>query len=808
MRPRRLSFVTRILILAIVLGSCNLPLPNSAPISPASEQSEGDLSIATPLPPLPETLVSFRVQAPANTPPDEEVYLSILDEVTGLALNTEFYAMTGGEDSSEESGPSYVITLPFKIGSVIKYRYERQAGSIRVAEHLSDGSPVRYRLYYVQGQGAVEDVISRWTDTSYEAQRGRVRGEAKDAETGQPIPNLLVVAGGAQAITTSDGSFLLEGLPPGVHNLVAYALDGSYQTFQQGARVAADSTTPAPLKLERAEFVKAVFVTSLPPGTPPVVPLRLAGNLYQLGNTFASLTGGMSGVAVNMPTLHSLPDGRYTVSIELPIGADIRYKYTLGDGFWNAEHDATGDFRLRQVVIPDHNVLIEDQVVTWYAGDPASLTFDVYVPAETPPQDFIAIQFGPLFGWTEPIPMWPLGGNRWAYILYSPLNLPGNFNYRYCRNGQCGTADDIQTPGLYGPGRPVVMESDSVAMQDGVSAWINWQPGEQDWPLPAVEAPQRGPDFWAGVEFLPTENPSWNALLPASLDTVKSMGANWLVLSPTWSFGRNAPGNDPPLLSLLPGQDALWFDLLQAANQASERGLSVAIKPTPRFLIDVDEWWASAPRDFAWWVIWFEQYRAFVLHHADLAAQSGASALILGGEWLDPALPGGVLADGTPSGVPEDAETRWRDLFAEVRAHYDGPLAWAMPYKDVFAEPPFLDAIDQIYLLFSFPPGTNIEAELGASIDNWLDYNLWTLQILSGKPLIMAVDYPSDPDMGVQLDAYQALINAASGRDWITGFVSRGYYPPVALQDASPSINGKPAADLLGEWYPLLVGER
>ena len=130
-----------------------------------------------------------------------------------------------------------------------------------------------------------------------------------------------------------------------------------------------------------------------------------------------------------------------------------------------------------------------------------------------------------------------------------------------------------------------------------------------------------------------------------------------------------------------------------------------------------------------------------------------------------------------------------------------------MPYQDVFAEPPFLDAIDQIYLLFTFPPGTSIEAELGVDIGNWLDYNLWTLQILSGKPLIMAVDYASDPDMGVQVDAYQALINAASARDWINGFISRGYYPVVVLQDASPSVNGKPAADLLGEWFPLLLAE-
>ena len=87
---------------------------------------------------------------------------------------------------------------------------------------------------------------------------------------------------------------------------------------------------------------------SVPSGTPPVVPIRFAGSLYPLGNTFATLNGGMSSLAANMPVLNPLPDGRYTLVLDLPVGADIRYKYTLGDGFWNAEHNADGSFRLRQ----------------------------------------------------------------------------------------------------------------------------------------------------------------------------------------------------------------------------------------------------------------------------------------------------------------------------------------------------------------------------------------------------------------------------------------------------------------------------
>jgi hypothetical protein len=63
----------------------------------------------------------------------------------------------------------------------------------------------------------------------------------------------------------------------------------------------------------------------------------MAGNLLQFGNTFSDLRGGLSTVADRMPVLTPLPDGRYSVSLFLPAGAHLEYKYTLGDGFWNSE---------------------------------------------------------------------------------------------------------------------------------------------------------------------------------------------------------------------------------------------------------------------------------------------------------------------------------------------------------------------------------------------------------------------------------------------------------------------------------------
>jgi hypothetical protein len=60
--------------------------------------------------------------------------------------------------------------------------------------------------------------------------------------------------------------------------------------------------------------------------------------------------------------------------------------------------------------------------------------------------------------------------------------------------------------------------------------------------------------------------------------------------------------------------------------------------------------------------------------------------------------------------------------------------------------------------------------------------------ILSGPGLALTLA----PSFDAQTRAYQALLAEAAEREWIWGFFAWGYYPPVALRDASPSIHGKP----------------
>ena len=811
-------------LLLMILSGCNLFTQKDI-----SGQTGSDFSTSTPQDELPQAMVTFHVQVPPETPANEPVYLYILDEVTGLALNPKHYEMNPLEDFS------YTVSLPFTIGTVIKYRYSRQATYVST-EYTSKQEQVRYRLTLVDGPTEINDIVSAWSDYPFNGPKGRIKGQVLHAANNTPIPGILVTAGGQYAYTASDGTFLIEGLPPGIHNLVVYSIDGVYRTFQQGAQVAADSTTPAQITINSSHLVNVVFTLTVPDNTLPAVPIRIAGNLYQLGNTFADLSGGVSTLASRMPSLTPLPDGRYSTSIPLPAGAFIKYKYTLGDGFWNSEHNLDGNFYIRELTIPESNTIVEDQVVSWGTSQKGPIIFDITVPNTTPPEDSVSIQFNP-YGWTEPIPMWDLGDKHYAYILYSPLDVLERFGYRYCRNDQCGNADDILTIGDDSFGRIMETSDGSQTVNENVGDWVWFDPSLSTALTTFPTVQKRRNDFIAGIEFLAYFHPSWMPQNSKSFKQVSQLFANWVTLSPTWTYTEIAP----PILEQNPENDMLWNDNLSTIKQAHDAGLSVALKPTPHFQTRPENWWIDAPRDFAWWIVWFERYRQFALHHADLAQQAGAQKLILDGDWLLPALPNGLLQNNMPSGVPSDSESRWREIINEINDHYPGKLVWAVPFMDESIDlPPFIDSFDEIQIDWSPPLSQNPSAsefEIYSQSAIYLDQIIFPVKQTTGLPVTIALSYPSadggitgcipdplaiteglclDPDLlarpypdhptvlrdlDEQMIAYNGTLTAINERDWIDGVVSRGYYPPAALQDKSSSIHGKPSADLLSSWY-------
>jgi hypothetical protein len=825
MFPILSKFARFSLIVILLVGCAPGVTPATVTVTPSSPIQEAQTIVE----PHNELLaqVTFEVDAPAKTPSGQTLYIDLLDEVTGLALNPTRYRM-------ESKGSNhFTLQIPIPIGSMVKYRYGRE-GATPMLEYSSSGNQVRYRLLQVQAPVTVKDIIGGWKDLPFDGKFGRITGQITDVRTNAPLPNIMVSAGGVQTFTASDGTYIIEGLPAGIHNLVAYSLDGSYQPYQQGAQVSADMATPAPIHLDPAALVKVTFVTHAPSNGVSGIPIRILGNVLSLGNTFADLGGGVSTLASRAPLMVLQPDGSYSLTLTLPAGLDLRYKYSSGDGFWNAEHNSDGSFQVRQFIIPTTNVTVEDTIKTWQAKDTGSVTFTVTVPDTTPASDTVSIQFNP-YGWTEPIPMWPLGNHQWLFVLYSPLQLVTNIGYRYCRNDQCSVADDAASMGPNSTGKLIASTKTAQNVQDVVKNWAFLDSGSTPTTVVAQDIQPRGANFMAGIEFSPKFRPSWQPYISTGLDNVKQIGANWVIFDPTWTATRATP----PVFEPVTGKDAYWQDLIQMMVWAQDKDLKIALYPNLNFDPSFEKWWNSTKPDENWWQVWFDRYSSYIMDHATLAAQINAGVLILGDPGVSPSLPGGKLPNGNSANPPADADKRWRSLIANVRTQYKGKIAWALPYAGSLTDvPSFLSDVDEIYVLWSVPVMAANGATtntIAADMGKLLDKDIQSLKKTLNKPIILGVNYPSItgvlrgcalvvstcvpfdsldvetaqtqiiPNLSEQATLYNAILVALNQRTWLDGIVSRGFYPPATLQDFTPSVHGKPASDILWYRYPRLL---
>jgi hypothetical protein len=780
------------LLAGVILAGCGTGSSNPYPIP-------------TPLP-LPTFNITFLVHTPGDTPSGDNIILDILDEVTGLTLNPTSYEMKQVDTSL------WQVALDFPRNALVNYRYSLSSGEIEAA---SGPGMVDYRTYYASGNNQVEDSVAHWLGTDFHGTTGRIRGLVRDGVTGLAVPGLLVGAGGMRTQTNADGSYLLTGMPTGKQTLVAFDLDGDYRPFVQEAIVADGQDTPANLLLSPAPHVTISFHLYVPQSeTPPGAQIRMVGNLLSLGNTFQPGAASTMVEPARAPLMTALGDGTYVASLSLPVGTYVRYKFTLGDGFWNAERDSQGRLLLHDMIVPEHDTIIENGVRTWRSSKQGPVTFNAVTPPGTPSSEKITIQFSPFQGiWMRPIPMWMIGPQQWTYTLESPLEWPGPVAYRYCRNGMCGLADDLATAGNQATGRQFQVSTAPQTIVDTVLGWTAW-PDTSSAVIPAPSAAIRS-SLRFGVMFSPA---GWSPPYEPTLTDLAGLRAGTVFLSPQWYLGANAP---VPEIRYLPELESpLRSDIVYQLASLRAAGMQPALAPTVSALSGTtSDWWDTAPRDDAWWDAFFNAYSNLLYTYADIAQQSGVEELVIARSEVFPALP------GNPQ-TPADIETRWRVLIRNVRLHYAGKLAVELPLTDAFPSiPQFFDEVDEFIVRVSGPvaSGANSPDEMKTAAGALLDDKLADLRAL-GKPILLAPAYASlngadagcprdalgsclplqsifpgpglaltlTPDFDAQTRAYQAMLLAASERDWISGFFPWGYYAPVALRDASPSIHGKP----------------
>jgi len=756
--------------------------------------------------------VVFEATLPAAIPENTILQLEILDEVSCLNFNPIRYEM------SLKGETTYYVRLPLPIDSVVKYRFILTTSPVMI-ERNSQGVDVRYRMAVINEPRVIRDTVISWDGNPQDRSFGQLSGYIVDAANNNPIPSIMVSIAGLTTYTAADGSFSIDGVPVGEQHLVAYSPSGEYQVFQQNALIAKDAQTPAIFSMQPVQYVNVTFNVKTPSNTIKGAPLRFLGNTLSLGNTFSELEAGCSVIASRAPIMIYHEDGSYSITLSLPVGLDLHYKYSLGDGFWNAERKQDGSLRTRQLVIPDHDVTVNDTITTWLVGDEDPLTVRVTVPQTTPTTDTISLQINP-YVWMEPLPMWALGNNEWLLTIYNPVDILMNATYRYCRNDQCDISQGI----LSSTNTTTATITSANAITDQILIWNSYQPVSNLYDL-RIENIQQQAGFVAGAEINSNFSHNGQPFLGLGFIDLAVDNFNWIYYDPTWTYDES---NDSYYFD--PRQDLFWNDHITNIFLAKASGLNIALYPQVHYLnSDAETLFSKNYQDYFWWHIWFDNYQQFILNFVHMASQNNTEAFIIGGDELLPFLKSGSY------NLPSDMDVKLTSLIDTIRQQYSGQLGFALPANSDPANlPSWLDRFDFIYLQYSpqlsaqDDPSLN---DLTQSAALALDSQIYNFYTSIQKPLILGLNVPSingsakgcvsfnincdeytelDPqlsadagltvDVQEQADVYLALLRMINQRSWISGVITRGYFPVLKINDYSASIHGKPAEEILTYW--------
>lgn len=807
-KPTTLKIFIICLILTTFLYSCNFPTTNKT-IHPDRSQSLTQYS-------TPYVTIQFNLFLPQPLSSGETVNIIVLDEVTGLPYNRQIYEM----DPVEEN--LFTTTLSIPLFSVIKYRYEK-FGESAIPEKIADGHYVRYRMYYVEQSGVVNDYLSSWDDINRISMTGQLMAVVYDQDSGKPIPDILVSAGGQLNFTDANGLVNFDGLPPGTHNILFYAINGSYQTYQQGARISEGKITQAEVKLSPNNPVEINFIVT-PPSDAVGAPVYLAGNFVQFGNTFSDLQGSMSIDPKRMVVLSPRDDGKLTGIISLYSGTDFRFKFTLGDGYWNTELKSDSESLTRQLIVPDQDIALELDIASWRAPVFEPITFKTFIHPDIgyPGERYIQFKKD---GWTEPIPLWPLGNGNYLYILYSPFEISTPITYRVCLIKAC---DSDNSSLFVSPTDQVNPADQPLTRTITVDQWTSPPSTTAEDNITETVFPYKADAFQTNIEFSPEMTSTWFSTMPTALEKLEEVNSEILLFSPQW-VQSEFNGYLQPVLGITP----FSFELLYYVSQAQAHDFEVGLFPQIGPLLHSDATFNWSEQNDAWREDWFNSYRQFILNYAKIAEISGAKQLIIGGKPLIALLP-----DANPVYLQENLAEEWRLLIGDIREEFGGKLLWAANAgTQMDPLPSFINLFDEIYISVDSPLTSGSDPsfeEIAYGFTTTIDNLLYEVYRSTFIPVTIAFAYPSvegaaqgcqlignecindglfiqDELSGYKVDLdqqaliYNAILPVSASREWITGISIRGYMPLCNPEDKSSSISCKPAQDVIQYWYTGLT---
>ena len=770
----------------------------------------------------------FEISLPSPVSESDEIFLEIVDDVTGIGLNPKRYRMQA------KDAQSLFVRIPIVNGSLVKYRYVLKSESDFI-ERDASGEQIAYRMYFAEKPTVVADRISSWAGNTEEQPRGELSGFIFDDKTDLPISDVIVSINGNRTLTGANGYYEFNNITTGEFLVTAIHPDGLYEPFHQSALIAENALTPASFGMTSAELVEIEFMLHVPDNTTDSAPIRLIGNTFQTGNLFTELAGSASVIPSRAPLMAYEENNTYLLSLLLPSGMDFRYKYTLGNGFINAERSESGDFLTRQLIVPKKSTKIKNEVQSWSMNpDEKPILFSITTPADTPAEENLSIQFNP-YTWLPPIPMQSLGQNQWTYSLYGPFEYLDQSQFRICRNDQCGFADDALTAGSNAAGFVLNLNEllDNRAVTYHVDNWV----GENSVNFSGITEQYRyqKPGFMKGMVITDSYHPYTLPYLEWGLIDAAVSGSETMILSPAWQYLQDKNGK----FVNLPGKTYSAAEIGEYLTYTQGAGMNLCLYP----VIDLNgktrtEFWDSVDTSYNGWLNWMDGYSRMVLNYAHFSQQNALKFMIVGGPSAAPAFPSGRLPDGNPSNTPYDISDHWESLIATVNEIYDGQIIFALTDTiTAIDDYTFLDNVDAVMIQL----GSSLTADNDATFQ---DITSGASEVLDGvpasiyskyqKPIILGLQYASIDgsaancvgysencsqllagqrseaekypiDLTEQAMVYQAFYKQSLSRDWIVGLFSLGYDPAAIVRDEGYSVRGKPAMDVITYYNTQII---
>lgn len=281
------------------------------------------------------------------------------------------------------------------------------------------------------------------------------------------------------------------------------------------------------------------------------------------------------------------------------------------------------------------------------------------------------------------------------------------------------------------------------------------------------------------------------------LDEIAATGADHVELVLHWTQSDiRATALDPHPVDTVKDQR-----LLETIAYAHKIGLRVFLFP----IIDVanrktGEWRGTMKPES--WDKWWAAYEKFVLHYADLAEKGGVALYAIGSELVS----------------TEEMCDRWEPLIEKVRKTYQGKLTYSANW-DHYKQVCFWDKLDYAGMTAYYVLTSNKDPRYEDLLASWkkIHAEIMSWQKTQKIPLIITeIGYPSQDgtnmtpwdytknnpvDLSEQYMCYKAFREVWQGETRLAGVYFWNWYEAGGLTDKGYSPRGKPAEQLLREWY-------